>query len=117
MDPYVHLLGPGNIATIMATGRFKATPADADGGGVAGVCLPGGGQVDVLLPERPGVRLIAGDLTPTLVSALEHAIEHLGDRDPAWVAPETLAQLEQYERALDALRGWYDDADSAAHCA
>jgi hypothetical protein len=117
MDPYVHLLGPGGTATVMATGRLKATHGSGVGDGFAAVVLPGGGHVEVQLPERPGVRLIAGDLTPTLLDALEDAIEHLGKGDPEWVAPETLDRLDRYERALDALRGWYaDEQKTAGHC-
>lgn len=96
MDAYLHLLTPGDTATIMVTGRLE--------------------DLSPALFARPGVRLYAGDLTPTLVSALEHAIVHLGKTDPEWTAPETEELLNRYERALDALRGGFiDEENSAAH--
>jgi hypothetical protein len=85
---------------------------------MAYLSLPeGSAYTQVLLPEQPGIRLFAGDLTPTLLDALEDAIEHLGKGDPEWVAPETLDRLDRYERALDALRGEFvDDEKTAGHC-
>ena len=120
MDAYAHMLAPGDTATVMVTSTVTDMLADGPEWGMAILSVPGSASMQVLLPERPGVRLFAGDLTPTLLSALERAIESLGvsgrDRDPEWVAPETLAEAEQYERALDALRGWYSDEEkSAAH--
>lgn len=100
MDAYLHLLTPGDTATVMATGRLE--------------------DLSPVLFARPGVRLIAGDLAPTLVEALEDAIEHLGgsvqEDVEEWVDPETLDRLDRYERALDALRGGFADPEiSAAH--
>lgn len=98
MDAYLHLLTPEDTATIMATGALR--------------------DLSPALFARPGVRLIAGDLTPTLVEALEDAIEHLGGSVAGdvqeWVAPETLDRLDRYERALDALRGGFDDEEKPA---
>ena len=102
----------------MATGTVRDVYTDGRGWGCASLGLTGGGHTEVLLPERPGVRLLAGDLTPTLVDALRDAIEHLGSgehgRDPEWVAPEVLDRLERYERALDALRGGFFDEERPA---
>jgi len=116
MDAYVHLLSPGDTATLMATGTVDTVYTDGKGWGCASVGFPGGAHTQVQLPERPGIRLLAGDLTPTLLDALKDAIEHLGKGDPEWVAPEVLDRLERYERALDALRGGFTDEEkSAAH--
>lgn len=114
MDAYAHLLGPGDTGTVMFTGTVRDIVTDGKGWGMASVSLPGGTHADVLLPERPGVRLLAGDLTPTLVSALEHAIEHLGPASSEWMAPQTLDLVERYERALDALRGGFIEEETSA---
>jgi hypothetical protein len=118
MDAYAHLLAPGDTATVMVTGELTRPPARFGRDERVPMRLAGGRQVDLLLPGQEGVRLLAGDLTPTLVSALERAIESLGlgDRghDPDWVTAETLAEAEQYERALDALRGGFADEEKPA---
>ena len=77
-------------------------------------CAPGGTTIPMLevkLPARtmtrmavpcggyPGVRVIHGDVTPTLVQALRDALEF---RDCTSNA-ECLGWREQYERLLDAL--------------
>lgn len=125
MDAYAHMLTPGDTATVMATGRVRDMYTDGKGWGMAVVDLPGSASTQVLLPERPGIRLLAGDLTPTLLDALEDAIEHLGEAvrgagqaDDTWVAAGTLDRLQRYERARDALRGGFiDDEKFAGHSA
>lgn len=117
MDVYAHLLAPGDTATVMVTGRLTTAPVRFGRDELVPMRLPGGRRADLLLPSQEGVRLLAGDLTPTLVDALQDAIEHLGKGDPEWVAPETLDRLDRYERALDALRGEFiDDEKLAGDC-
>lgn len=116
MDAYAHLLQPGDEATVVYTGKLTRPLAQYREDEAVSMRTAGGRRIDLVLPAEPGVHLVAGDLTHTLLSALQYAIDHLGKNDPEWVAPETLAELEQYERALDALRGGYADEKTADHC-
>lgn len=51
---------------------------------------------------HPAVTAVHGDIRPTLVQALRDAIAY--HDDGACGDPEHLGQVEQYERALDALQ-------------
>jgi hypothetical protein len=77
-------------------------------------CAPGGTTVPMLeaqLPSKsvarmtvpcdayPGVRVIHGDISPTLIQALRDAIDHHDGCTDA----EHVGWREQYERLLDAL--------------
>ena len=88
------------------------TPAAVDAQYEA--CAPGGTTVrmlEALLPSKsvariavpcdgfPGVRVIHGDIMPTLVQALRDAIAH----HDSCVDVEHVGWMEQYERLLDAL--------------
>ena len=120
MDAYAHLLEQGDTGTAIITGTL-ARPLSQWGTYQSAVMDVGTGRyINLLLPDHPGARLVAGDLMPTLVDALRDAIEHLGSgghgRDPEWVAPEVLDRLERYERALDALRGGFFDEEKTAGC-
>jgi hypothetical protein len=90
----------GEDATLLVTAA--ADPGYLGGAaGALGLRLPGG-RVIVAAPQWPGVTMIHGDIRPTLIQALRHAIEQCspcacgcGTGQPGWV--------DQYEKALDVL--------------
>ena len=57
-------------------------------------------------PSAKGCCVIPGDIAPTLLQALDWAIEYAGEQDPEWVAPETLDWVDQIERLRDWVRGY-----------
>ena len=111
MNTYVLPPALGDTATAILTGVITHTSARGDGSGVA--VVDPDGHHPVCLPLGEGVRVIPGEFMPTVMRALGHAIAYLGeqDPDPEWVAPETLDQIDQYERARDCLRGYVPDED------
>ena len=104
MDTYTLPPALGDTATVILTGTLRYASAPGDKHGLAVVDLPGGQPV--CPPLGDGVRLIPGDIAPTLLQALEDAIAYAGEQDPEWVAAETLDWVDQYERARDFLRGY-----------
>ena len=109
MDTFVLLPEPGHTATVILTGVVTHTSARGDGSGVA--VVDPDGQHPVCLPLGDGVRVIPGDIMPTLLGALGYAIECAGAKDPGWMAPELLDWVDQWERAQDELRGVVTDED------
>ena len=109
MDTYTLPPALGDTATVILTGTLRYASAPGDKHGLAVVDLPGGQPV--CPPLGVGVRIIRGDPGPTLLQALDWALEHAGEQDPEWVAPETLDWVDQIERLRDCLRGYVPDVD------
>lgn len=111
MDTYTLPPAPGDTATAILTGVLTHTSARGDGSGVA--VVDPDGHHPVCLPLGENVRVIPGEIMPTLIRALGHAIAYMEQQDggPEWVAPETLDQIDQYEWARDNLRGYVPDED------
>jgi len=109
MDTFVLPPEPGDTATAILTGVLTHTSARGDGSGVA--VIDPDGRHPVCLPLGERVRVIPGEIMPTLLHALGYAIEAAGDQDPEWVAPELLDWVDQWERARDELSGFVPGED------
>lgn len=95
MDAPVRIPEPGDPATLLIAGTVWHS-----GGEYVTVRLPGGELATAPLTE--GARVIPGDIRPTLEAALERAIACL----KGLTSPSAIAHLDQYERALDCVRGY-----------
>ena len=93
----------GDTATVILTGVITHTSARGDGSGVA--VVDPDGHHPVCLPLGEGMHAIPGDIMPTLMQALDYALEYGGEQDPEWVDPATLDWLDQIERLRDYFRG------------
>ena len=109
MNAYVRMPDPGDTVTLMVTGTLRELRTLEGFCGLTTVEVPTGEHVTAPLPGQPGVRVLPGDITPTLMQALDWAIEYGGEQDPEWVAPETLDWLELIEKARDEFRGYVAD--------
>lgn len=94
----------GGQVTVLVTAAVDSEwDAAAPGGGthrMLGVRLPDGRLLTVPC-GYPGIRVIHGDITPTLLHGLADAIVYHDDGKCG--DPEHLGWTENYERALDAL--------------
>ena len=106
MNAYVRMPDPGDTVTLMVTGTLRELRTLEGFCGLTTVEVPTGEHVTAPLPGQPGVRILAGDITPTLMHALSDAIEYAGEQDPEWVAAEVLDRVDLYERAQDELSGF-----------
>ena len=92
----------GEAVTVLVSGTADDEyPACAPGDRtylMLGTSLPDGRIVTVPC-DYPGITVIHGDITPTLIQALRDAMEY---RD-CGVDDECIAWREQYEKALDVL--------------